>query len=255
MWVNLSGLTACAGLNKSWLLALVAPDTWSCDIPSACSGCGDVTLSASYADGVLTVSVGGYEWEIETDNPCQSQELDLVESAGGANPTCSVAPHNTPPCICACDKTCVECIDGDVVGYVEVVIDGLVDDKCSGCNEVNGTWLLPYRSCAQWWICVGSPTLCYYGQNATCVGLQLLFDITRYLDGAVWKTRCHFTIDVCSCTEAPRYRGGHWYKSGYESPNDCVDIDVEFTFADFGGWTGPICNWSGVTISVRGAGA
>jgi hypothetical protein len=42
---------------------------------------------------------------------------------------------------------CEACIDEVASPYLEVTISGLADSTCSGCDAMNGTWLVPYFNC------------------------------------------------------------------------------------------------------------
>lgn len=56
-----------------------------------------------------------------------------------------------PWCCCGCTVTCNNCVSGKGPCRWEVVFDGFVNDNCTGCSDINGTWLIDhYLSGCAW---------------------------------------------------------------------------------------------------------
>ena len=57
---------------------------------------------------------------------------------------------NNPGCSCCGEEECANCIDSAAPTYMTLVVDGVLDDGCSNCEDMNGTWVIPAYSDCIW---------------------------------------------------------------------------------------------------------
>lgn len=248
--VSLSGLDACAKLNGTWSVKYNGSCGWSCNIPNACTGCGDTTLSVSISAGMVTAVVGGYEWEMDLGDCGLSGELTIVTSAGGSDPTCSISPKLTGHCVCSCTITCSKCVNGKLAAYLEVVISGLVDQNCSKCDDVNGTYLIPLTACARWYKCYTTPSLCVYGEDGTCTGLGISVEL---LKDPGQPYGYEIIVNSCVTTGGGCAKGRWLYSTGSTAAQDCINLHMDVNSSSLIE-DGVCCNFSGATLTITAVG-
>jgi len=277
--ITISGLsngtcTKCSALNKAWLVQLTDTNTWSCTLSSICGLCGDESLILTYDPDTNTweASCVGVVWSAE-GSECGTLTLAYVSSTGYCNgdaSSVSIAPYTgANPCSCSCAVTCYAC-ESKVAGFLEVTIDGLVDDGCSGCNEANGTYLLEWNACGTnicncptgsfvdssnggRWTVTSAVDFCNNWPVCGFNDLRVTFNVVW--TGTVWYAILQLasatqTGGCSSCTSGTVV----WKQlmSGTSAHRDCTDIDVSFTPAD-ACTAASSCDISGATATVVAA--
>jgi hypothetical protein len=199
---------------------------------------------------MVTAVVGGYEWEMDLGDCGLSGELTIVTSAGGSDPTCSISPKLTGHCVCSCTITCSKCVNGKLAAYLEVVISGLVDQNCSKCDDVNGTYLIPLTACARWYKCYTTPSLCVYGEDGTCTGLGISVEL---LKDPGQPYGYEIIVNSCVTTGGGCAKGRWLYSTGSTAAQDCINLHMDVNSSSLIE-DGVCCNFSGATLTITAVG-
>lgn len=163
-----------------------------------------------------------------------------------------------PACITAiCNKVCPYCRCNGPSEW-QVVFDGFADDACTGCSDINGTWIVPYQSFG------GSGTSCIYRralskaadlpnlrtfQNGLC-GTNFVFgDINLLINAG--QIRCYIAWNV-SLSEGE----SHEFKvTGLGNPYRCctvTDLNIPW-FQETTSETSKACDSQSATCTVTAA--
>ena len=101
---------------------------------------------------------------VESDTCLDAQTL--TETTAGGTGSTTLTPGAVRGACCPCEQdeegsgsgsggTCTFC-SGDSPSQYQVVISGIANDRCSECNNLNGTWIVSryacglVRACCQW---------------------------------------------------------------------------------------------------------
>lgn len=129
------------------------------------------------------------------------------------------------PC-CGC--ACVNCTSGQTQS-VQADISGVVNDSCSDCAGINGTWVLPVVSTASWFT-----TCCWYDYDlggTPCGFTNMRWFFGNAGQGFVCNDYITYPFDASQFT-AP-----------YSA--DCASSSPTYVSSGYGE-----CDWSGATVTI-----
>ncbi len=145
------------------------------------------------------------------------------------------------PCCCggADGFPCGTCILGTVKDEVDVIFDGVVNDRCGECDtEFNGSFitsqLIDLSGLCKWFLSTGS--LCGEGRS----------EITVFVTSAFISV----SLNVFQINEVILNSFVTWALSISEKP-DCDFNNLSLPFLSQGFSSGPLCDWSGSTATLN----
>lgn len=247
--ISVSGTTSCPWFNnRSYSVPSTGAGTWSCTVPDECTDCGDFTLSVVFADGIVTVSAGPYQWTASYTGCYEIGEFTVVQDNGDASAAVSLTPKYTGPCNCACSSYCPQCAGGLFPPYVQVTISGATDGTCTNCEAADGTYILEtYHvrgfNCARWTACynITGSGFCPSRPDCTQIGLTFRLEgngvgnVTAYL--FVGHCNCSSGSDVCGSSNSTVVGSGEF---------DCVGFELDMSYSE------TCCDWGTVIVEPLG---
>jgi hypothetical protein len=130
-----------------------------------------------------------------------------------------------PPCETKCEDICSDC-DGDIKPCeVLVVIEGVVDDLCENCSDVDGSYLFSNTSGCLWENKTNPYAPDYWDgsacQSGPVVGYELQCRLRTTGSGSTYEVTAFWTTSPIISTSSMR-----WRQDGNTEKIDCFEDHV-----------------------------